>query len=115
MNKQRRNALHAVLDCLVKLRDPINKSIAVKILQKAQDDIQKCADDEEDALYNRPESLQWSAANDAMTDNVSNLNDASDLLSEIAEKCEATESFDYTAIEGDIIKVVNLIKQCIHR
>ena len=77
MNRQRRSVLHAVLDGLARLRDPVEKDEALMILQKAQSDVQKCADEEEEALDNRPESLQWSAGNDAMSDNISDFTDAS--------------------------------------
>lgn len=115
MNRQRRSVLHAVLDGLARLRDPVDKAEALKILQKAQSDVQKCADEEEEALDNRPESFQWSAANDAMTDNVSDLTDASGDLEVLIENCQSADKFSYQSVKSDVIKIVNTIKQTIHR
>lgn len=115
MNKQRRNVLHAVLDGLEKLRDPVEKAEALTILQKAQSDVQRCADEEEEALDNRPESFQWTATNDAMTDNVSDLNDASGELEVLIDQCQSAEKFSYKSAKSDVIKIVNTIKQTIHR
>lgn len=115
MNKQRRNVLHAVLDGLARLRDPVEKDEVLTILQKAQSDVQACADAEEEALDNRPESLQWSAANDAMTENVSDLNDASAELEILLDVCQTTDIFSYEAVKGDIVTIVNMIKRTIHR
>lgn len=115
MNRQRRSVLHAVLDGLARLRDPVDKAEALKILQKAQSDVQKCADEEEEALDNRPESFQWSAANDAMTDNVSDLTDASGDLEVLIENCQSDDKFSYQSVKSDVIKIVNTIKQTIHR
>lgn len=115
MNKQRRNVLHAVLDGLEKLRDPVEKAEVLTILQKAQSDVQRCADEEEEALDNRPESFQWTAVNDAMTDNVSDLNEASGDLEVLIDQCQSAEKFSYKSVKSDVIKIVNTIKQTIHR
>ena len=115
MNRQRRSVLHAVLDGLARLRDQLGKDEALMILQKAQSDVQKCADEEEEALDNRPESLQWSAVNDAMSDNISDLTDASGELEVLIDKCQSADMFSYKSVKGDVIKIVNKIKQTIHR
>lgn len=115
MNKQRRNVLHSALDGLARLRDPVERVEALAILQKIQSDVQRCADEEEEALDNRPESFQWSAVNDAMTDNVSDLTDASSELEILIVKCQMAEKFSYKLVKADVIKIVNLIKQTIHR
>ena len=104
MNRQRRNVLHAVLDGLARLRDQVDKAEALKILQKAQSDVQKCADEEDEALDNRPESFQWSAANDASGD-----------LEVLIENCQSADKFSYQSVKSDVIKIVNTIKQTIHR
>ncbi len=115
MNKQRRCVLHAVLDGLARLRDPVTKPEALNILQKAQSDVQQCADEEEEALDNRPESFQWTACNDAMTDNISDLTDASGELEILIDKCQNTDEFVYDSVKSDVINIVNTIKQTIHR
>ncbi len=115
MNKQRRNALNAVLDGLARLRDPVEKSEALTILRHSQSEVQKCADEEEEALDNRPESLRWSSGNDAMTDNISDLNDAAGELEELIDDCQSADEFSYQAVKSNIVKIVNTIKQTIHR
>lgn len=115
MNKQRRKILHTVLDGLGRLRDPVPKTEAIQILQKAQSDVERCADEEEEALENRPESLQWSAANDVMTENVSDLMEASTDLEVLIDQCQSAKEFSYDSVKDGIIKIVNQIKQTIHR
>lgn len=115
MNRQRRNALHKVLDDLNHLRDPVDKEEAINIIKKSQIQVEKCCDEEEAALDNRPESFQWSSANDDMTDNISDLSDASSDLEIVLEDCQEMEFFNYDLIKSDIIKIVNAIKKAIHR
>lgn len=115
MNKQRRAILNTILDGLERLRDPVDKETALKILQDAQDKISQCTDEEEAALDNRPESFRWSAENDMMSDNISDLSDASSDLEILIDKCQAIDMYDYGLIKGDIINIVNTIKRTIHR
>lgn len=115
MNKRRRTALHKVLDGLEKLRDPIDKAIALQIIQQSEVDTRQAADEEEEALDNRPESLRWSTANDDMTENVSDLNDAADDLEVLAERCQDMEMFSYEPVKSDVVKIVNTIKRTIQR
>ena len=115
MNKQRRNVLHAILDGLTRLRDPVDKVTALDILNDAQNKIERCVDEEEEALNNRPESFRWSAGNDAMTDNISNLSDANGDLEILIDKCQEADDFRYESVKGDVVKIVNKIKQTIHR
>lgn len=116
MNKRRRNVLHLILDDLERLRDPVMDSEgALKILQKAQNNIEKCADEEEEALDNRPESFRWSSENDDMSENISDLSDANDELGVLIDKCKEIGRFDYELVKDDIIRIVNVIKRTIHR
>lgn len=115
MNKQRRNTLNAILDGLERLRDPVGKEEAVKILQDAQSQVMQCADEEEAALDNRPESFRWSAENDMMADNIADLSDAGSDLEILADRCQHMETYDYGLVRGDIINIVNTIKRTIHR
>lgn len=115
MNKQRREILNAILDGLEKLRDPIGKETALSILQDAQDKVEQCADEEEAALDNRPESFRWSAENDAMSDNIADLTDAGSDLEILIDRCQNIEMYDYGLIKSDIINIVNTIKKTIHR
>ena len=115
MNRSRRNVLHAVLDGLAKLRDPVEKEDAIVILRKAQSNVQKCADEEEYALDNRPEAFQFSALNDSMTENISDLNDASAELELLIDQCQSADKFSYNSVKDDVGKIVNMIKGTIHR
>lgn len=116
MNKRRRNVLHLVLDDLERLRDPVIESEgALEIFQKAQSKIEKCLDEEEEALDNRPESFQWSSDNDDMSENISDLSEANGELEILIEKCREIEAFDYELIKDDVIRIVNMIKRTIHR
>lgn len=113
MNRQRRKVLYSVLDGLAKLRDPVDKEEALSILQTSQTNVQRCADEEEEALDNRPETLRWSALSDAMTENVSALNDASADLEVLVDECQKADEFSYESVKGNVIKIVNTIKQTV--
>lgn len=116
MNKRRRNTLHLVLDDLERLRDPImNKKAALKIIQNAQIKVEQCMDEEETALDNRPESFQWSAGNDALSENISDLSEANDELEILIDQCREMDMFNYELIRNDVIGIVNTIKRTIHR
>lgn len=115
MNKRRRTVLHNVLDGLEKLRDPIDKATALQIIKQLGDETQKTADEEEEALDNRPESLRWSTQNDDMIENVSDLNDAADDLEALAERCQNMNVFSYERVKSDVVKIVNTIKRTIQR
>lgn len=115
MNKQRRNVLHGVLDDLARLRDPVEKTEAVEILTRSQNLIEQCCDEEEAALDRRPENLQWSTTNDNMTDNISDLSEVAGDLEILVDECQKIDVFDYELIKNDIIKIVNTLKQVIHR
>lgn len=115
MNKRRRNNLHCILDDLEKLRDSIDKAIAIQLIEKSQINLRKVADEEEEALDNRPESFQWSTTNDDMSENISDLNEAADDLEVLAERCQELNMFDYEPIKSDVIKIVTTIKRTIHR
>lgn len=115
MNRKRRNTLHQVLDDLARLRDPVEKEEAIKILQDCLNQVEKCSDEEEAALDRRPESLQWSTENDKMNDNISDLADVICDLEIVIENCQEIEVFNYDLIKSDIIKIVNTINDVIHR
>ncbi|MCM1296163.1 MAG: hypothetical protein NC311_11535 [Muribaculaceae bacterium] len=115
MNKKRRNALHAVLDALSGLRKTVDRDEALAIIRTAKDSTEECADEEQDALDARPESLQWSTANEDMGENISDLWEAAGNLDAVLEDCEKMETYDYQKIEKDVIETVNLIRQAIHR
>lgn len=116
MNKRRRNTLHLVLDDLERLRDPVmDKETALKIIQNAQIKVEQCMDEEETALDNRPESFQWSAGNDALLENISDLSEANDELEIIIGQCQEMDTFNYELVRNNVIGIVNTIKRTIHR
>ena len=116
MNKRRRNTLHLVLDDLERLRDPVmDKETALKIIQNAQIKVEQCMDEKETALDNRPESFQWSAGNDALLENISDLSEANDELEIIIGQCQEMDTFNYELVRNNVIGIVNTIKRTIHR
>lgn len=115
MNKRRRIALNKALDLIEELNAAISKDEVMRILQAALKLIEQCEDEEQMALDNRPESLMWSATTEAMTDNVSDLSEAAGDIEVLLEQCQNMDSYDYKDIQEDVIKIVNTIKQTIHR
>lgn len=98
-----------------RLRDPIDKTSALQLIDKAHENVRNIADEEEEALDNRPESFQWSTANDDMNENISDLNEAADDLEILSEQCQEMDLFDYELIKSGVIKIVTTIKRTIHR
>lgn len=115
MNKRRRTRLHGVLDDLDKLKNVTDSDTAFQLIQKSQTELRKIADEEEEALDNRPESFRWSTANDDMSENVSDLNMAADDLELMAADCRGRDQFNYESVKGNAIRIVNTIKQTVHR
>lgn len=116
MNKRRRNVLHLVLDDLERLRDPVtDKKAALEIIQNAQIKVEQCMDEEEAALDNRPESFRWSAGNDTLVENISDLSEANDELEILVSQCQEMDRFNYELVRGAVIGIVNTIKRTIHR
>jgi len=115
MNRERRMVLHSVLDGLARLRDPIDKEEALKILKETQHNVEQCMDDEQDALDNRPESFKWSAGTTDMEDNISDLSDANADLEIALDVCEQQSVFDYEGVRSDVTNAVRTINQVISR
>lgn len=115
MNKRRRTFLHSILDDLERLRDPIDKAAALQLIDKAQINVRKIVDEEEEALDNRPESFRWSTASDDMNENISDLNEAADDLEILSDQCQEMDLFNYELIKSGVIKIVTTIKRTIHR
>lgn len=115
MNKQRRNVLHKVLDGLARLRDPVEKTEAISILNDSIQKVGDIADEEESSLDNLPESLHFSAQYENLSDNVAELFDAQGDL-EIAEAtCQQMFQYRYEEIRINIVEAVNKIKSVIHK
>lgn len=115
MNKRRRTCLHGILDDLDKLKSITDSATALPIIEKSQIALRKVADEEEEALDNRPESFRWSTANDDMGENISDLNMAADDLELMAADCQDSDVFNYELAKGNVIRIVNIIKRTIHR
>ena len=107
--------LNTVLDGLERLRDPIDKQEAIKLLQDAQIKVEQCAYDEQDAFDGLPESFRWSERSDTMSDNISDLFEASADLEVLTEDVNSTDVFNYESIKPEVANIVNSIKQAIHR
>lgn len=115
MNKRRRKVLHEVLNVLATLKDKETSEDVVATLKEASIQVERCADEEQDAIDNRPESLRWAASTDDMNDNVSDLYDAmSDIECALSETEDAGE-YSFDKIKTDIANAVNKIKDVIHR
>ena len=115
MNNKRRKILHQVLDDLDDLKKDIDKNEALNLLRSCAGDTERCADDEQMALDNRPETLEFSTTTADMEDNVDDLYEASSNLEMVIDDVEEMEVFVYDEIKSSIIEIVNLIKQVIHR
>lgn len=115
MNRSRRKVLHHVLDELERLREPLDIPIATQILHQAQRDTEQMADEEQDSLDNRPESLMWSTTNDDMSQNISDLYDAAGDFEEAMDTCQKMTEYKYNSIKETIIHAVTLIRNSIHR
>lgn len=115
MNKKRRKSLNIILDDIEMLRDTADKMTALQVINKSTESLRVIADEEEEALDNRPESFQWSTQNDDMSENISDLNDAADDLEILADRCQDMDMFSYEPIKSDVIKIVNTIKRTIQR
>ncbi len=115
MNQKRRKVLHTVLDGLARLRDPIDKEEAIDILKACQKQVDICTNEEEAALDSLSDSFRWSRRYDDMTDNISDLYDASGELDVMIETCQNASAFLYDSIKEDAIKAVNSIIKAINR
>lgn len=115
MNKRKRTCLHTILDDLDKLKNTNDSASALLIIEKSQIALRKVADEEEEALDNRPDSFRWSTANDDMSENISDLNMAADDLELMAAECQDSDVFNYELVKSDVIRIVNTIKRTIHR
>lgn len=115
MNKRRRTCLHNILDDLDKLKNVTDSAVAFPLIEKSHINLRKVADEEEEALDNRPESFRWSTTNDDMGENVTDLNTAADDLELMAAACQDSDIFNYESVKSNIIRIVNTIKRTIHR
>lgn len=116
MNKKRRYVLQIVLDNLERLRVLVNKEEALQIIQESIDHIQICADEEDEAYDNLPDSLQFSTLGDNLSDNISDLTDAIGEL-ETAQSIyeEAENPIGFDMVQTEIIAAVNSISNAINR
>lgn len=115
MNRKRRMTLHQVLDYLEKLKEPIALDEAKDLVSESRSKVESCADDEQEALDNRPESLEFSAQNDDMQENIDDLYEASSNLEMLEDMIDEMEVYDYEEIKSDVIEIVNTIKSVIAR
>lgn len=116
MNRKRRTVLQIVLDNLERLREPIENSEALSIVEDALKRVENCMDDEQDALDNMPESLQMSAQATDMEDNVNDMSSAlCDLECIQTEYDSADVPIGFETIKSDFDSVVNALIDVINR
>lgn len=107
--------MHQVLDYLEKLKEPIALEEVKDLVSGSRSKVESCADDEQEALDNRPESLEFSAQNDDMQENIDDLYEASSNLEMLEDMIDEMEVYDYEEIKSDVIEIVNTIKGVIAR
>lgn len=116
MNKKRRTVLQIVADNLERLRMPLNNQEAKELLQDSIDKVQRCADEEQDAYDNLPESLQFSTLGENISDNISDLEDAvGDFECILATYEEAEGPVMFDIIQADYIAGLNNLANAIDR
>lgn len=115
MNKQRRSVLRKAISQLANANTLAVKDKTISHLKVVQQAVQECADDEEFAYDNLPESLQYSERGEDMSENVSILNDASADLEAIIEQIKLSEVYSYDLIKDDMVRITNLIQDTIDK
>ena len=101
MNKQRRKQLEAVLTILARL---LTESVETrnKALEGLSDTVSELSDEEQDALDNLPENMQFSERADQMQDNVLALGDIQDAIDECIDMDDDEFEEKYNEIEDMI-------------
>lgn len=114
MNRNRRKRLTKVVGSLEKLSDELPRKKIETTLSESQSEVEVIADEEQDALDALPENLALSQRADDMSDNVSDLYDASsDLDTALAEYKD--EQKMYREVKGDVNSAVKSIQKAINR
>ena len=114
MNKNRRKRLTRVVGSLNVLSNETERTGVETTLSESQKEVELIADEEQDALDALPENLAFSQRAEDMTDNVSDLYDASaDLETALSEYKD--EHKEYCEVKGDVDSAVKSIKQAIDR
>lgn len=113
MNKNRRKRLLSVVDSLEGLSEETAKEEMEDVLQTSQEEVEQIADEEQEALDSLPENMQFSQRAEDMTDNISDLQDASAELETALE--EYQENADFDDIEDNVSSAVESINNAIER
>lgn len=114
MNKNRRKRLTKVVVSLGKLSDELPRQKIETTLSDSQNEVEVIADEEQDALDALPENLALSQRADDMSDNISDLCDASaDIETAYSEFKEQQK--EYHEVRGDVNSAVKSIQKAIDR
>ena len=114
MNKNRRKRLTKVVGSLEVLSDELTRDKVETTLSESQQEVELVADEEQESLDMLPENLALSQRADDMTDNVSDLYDASGDL-EVALSEFKDDGKQYHEVKGDVNSAVKSIQKAIDR
>lgn len=114
MNRNRRKRLTKVVGSLEVLSNELPREKIETTLSKSQQEVELIADEEQDSLDSLPENLAFSQRYDDMSENVSDLTDAScDLDTALSEFKD--EGKQYQEVKGDVNSAVKSIQRAIDR
>lgn len=114
MNKNRRRRLGRVIGSLDVLSDELPRGKIENTLSESQKEVELIADEEQDSLDALPENLVFSQRYDDMTENVSDLYDASgDLDCALSEFKD--EGKKYGEVKNDVDSAIKSINKAIDR
>ena len=114
MNKNRRKRLTKVVGSLEVLSDELPRNRIKTTLSESQKEVELIADEEQDSLDALPENMCFSQRYDDMSENVSDLTDASsDLDTALSEFKD--EGKQYQEVKGDVNSAVKSIQKAIDR
>lgn len=115
MNKLRRKLLRAIIELLVKLNTEKRTKELTNKLKDALSDLETALDDEQDAIDNLPESLQWSTKASDWNDNIDNMMNAQVDLESIVDAYESDNENPYESVKEEIASVINDLTEAIER
>lgn len=114
MNRNRRKRLTKVVGSLEVLSDELARDKVENTLSESQQEVELIADEEQDSLDALPENLAFSQRYDDMSENVSDLTDASSDL-EVALSEFKDEGKQYKEVKGDVDSAMKSIQKAIDR
>lgn len=114
MNRNRRKRLTRIIGSLEPLSDETPRKKVEDTLSDSQQEVEIIADEEQDCLDTFPENMTFSQRYDDMSENVSDLWDASsDLESALSEFKD--EGKMYSEVQDDVDSAIESIQNAIDR